>query len=77
MSVEENLIGKIFFKKYTIIKKLGQGSFGSIYEAECEDKKFAIKFENKLKGQKLLQNEAYIMNYLKGRKKNYYFIKNL
>ena len=60
------LIGKILFEKYLLIKKLGEGSFGCIYSARENNNWYAIKFENKNKGQNLLENEAYIMSYLNG-----------
>ena len=60
------MIGRIFFNKYTLIKKLGEGSFGSIYSAKSETNWYALKLENKNKGQNLLENEAYIMSYLHG-----------
>ena len=60
------LIGTFLFHKYLLIKKLGQGSFGSIYSAKENNNLYAIKFENKNKGQNLLENEAYIMHYLNG-----------
>ena len=65
-SKEGDMIGRILFNKYTLEKKIGQGSFGSIYEARAGDELFAIKFEDKNKGQFLLENEAYIMSYLNG-----------
>ena len=60
------LIGKILFEKYLLVKKLGEGSFGCIYSARENNNWYAIKFENKNKGQNLLENEAYIMSYLNG-----------
>ena len=60
------LIGKILFDKYLLVKKLGEGSFGCIYSARENNNWYAIKFENKNKGQNLLENEAYIMSYLNG-----------
>ena len=62
------MIGRIFFNKYTLVKKLGEGSFGAIYSARTDSKWYALKFENKNKGQNLLENEAYIMSYLKGKR---------
>ena len=67
------LINKVFFNKYTLEKKLGEGSFGFIYKAflineNKEKEEYALKLENKKTGQNLLENEAYIMSYLKGRK---------
>ena len=55
-------------KKYKTIKKLGEGSFGKIYKAEYNNDYYALKFENRKKGQSLLETEAKIMSYLKGRK---------
>ena len=62
------MIGRIFFKKYTLIKKLGEGSFGAIYAARSQHNWYAIKLENKNRGQNLLENEAYIMSYLHGKR---------
>ena len=62
------LIGRKFFNKYTLMKKLGEGSFGAIYAARSEHSLYAIKLENKIKGQNLLENEAYIMSYLHGKR---------
>ena len=59
-------IGKIFLNKYTMRKKLGEGSFGKIYKASSSEGDFAIKLEKKSKGNNLLELEGYIMNYLKG-----------
>ena len=64
-SIDE-IINKTYFRKYNCIKKLGQGSFGSIYKAEYNGEYFALKFEDRNKGQNLLESEAAIMNYLKG-----------
>ena len=63
-SKSDPLIGRIFFNKYTLIKKLGEGSFGAIYAAKSQYNLYAIKLENKNKSQNLLENEAYIMSYL-------------
>ena len=65
-SEKDDFLGKIFFKKYQIIKKLGEGSFGKIYEASYKDEHFALKFEDKNSNSNLLEGEASIMNYLKG-----------
>ena len=62
----DNILGNKFFGKYKCIKKLGEGSFGSIYKAEYNGNYFALKFESIEKGQNLLENEATIMEYLKG-----------
>ena len=63
---KDNILGNKFFGKYKCIKKLGEGSFGSIYKAEYNGDYFALKFESIDKGQNLLENEAIIMEYLKG-----------
>lgn len=65
---QDKILGKVFFGKYVIQKKLGEGSFGSIYSANLKDEEYALKFENRTRGQGLLEAEAYIMSYLKGRK---------
>ena len=62
----DDILGKIFFNKYHCIRKLGEGSFGQIYEAEYKNEKYALKFENRRRDYYLLQNEAAIINYLKG-----------
>ena len=65
-SEEENIIGNVFFEKYKCIKKLGEGSFGKIYEAEYNGEHFALKFENKKNNKNLLELESVFMNYLSG-----------
>ena len=62
----ETMIGKVILKKYTLQKKLGEGSFGMIYKATSDQGEFALKFEKRAKGNLLLETEGYIMNYLKG-----------
>ena len=64
--INDEILNKTYFRKYHCIKKLGQGSFGSIYKAEYNGDFFALKFEDRAKGQNLLETEAAIMNYLKG-----------
>ena len=68
-SKDKEILNKLFFNKYLTTQKLGEGSFGMIYKATFKDEEYALKFENRKKGQSLLQSEAYIMSYLKGRKK--------
>ena len=60
------MLNKKYFSKFRTIKKLGEGSFGKVYKAEYNNEYFALKFENRSKGQSLLENEATIMTYLKG-----------
>ena len=63
---QNEILGQIFFKKYHCIEKLGQGSFGSIYKAEYNGNYYALKFEKEENNIGILENEAIIMNYLKG-----------
>ena len=63
---QNDILGQIFFGKYQCFEKLGQGSFGSIYKAEYNGNYYALKFEKKENNIGLLENEAIIMNYLKG-----------
>ncbi len=58
----------IFFNKYKPSKKLGEGSFGKIYLAYnvTTKEKYALKLENRNSHQSLLEQEAYILCYLKG-----------
>ena len=63
---QDPMLNKKFFSKFRTIKKLGESSFGKVYKAEYNNEYYALKFENKKKGQTLLENEATIMTYLKG-----------
>ena len=67
-SKEDTLIGQKLLNKYTIIKKLGEGSFGSIYSAKSQHNCYAVKLESRNRGQNLLENEACIMCYLRGKR---------
>lgn len=67
---QDPLLGSTFFNNFVIIKKLGEGSFGRIYEAENNGEYFALKFESKVKSQSLLEAEANYINYLQGRNNN-------
>ena len=62
----DDIINQVFFKKYHCIKKLGEGSFGRIYEGVYHSEHFALKFEDINANSNLLESEASIMNYLKG-----------
>ena len=59
---------KLFFSKYKPDHKIGEGSFGKIYLAHNiqNGEKYAIKLENKDTDQSLLEQETYILCYLKG-----------
>ena len=65
-SSKDDIINRKFFGKYQCIKKLGEGSFGRIYEAVYNQEHFALKFEDINSNSNLLESEARIMNYLKG-----------
>ena len=58
----------LLFKKYNILNKIDEGSFGSIYLAEniYTKEKVAIKVENRKQYKPLLEREAYILFYLRG-----------
>ena len=45
--MSEDLIGKVFFNRYTLIRKLGENSFGSINQGKSEDQYYALKLEKK------------------------------
>ena len=63
-----SLDNRIFFNKYKPEKKIGEGSFGKIYLSHNINtgEKFALKLENKNITPSLLEQEAYILCYLKG-----------
>ena len=65
--VEQDLfIGETIFNRYKIIKKLGQGSFGSIYEAESKysHKLYAVKLEDMKQDQFILEEESIFLSYI-------------
>ena len=65
--VKENLIDKIFFKKYRCVQYIGEGSFSYIYKAEYNNGKYcSLKLEDINDKRNFLANEASIMIYLKG-----------
>ena len=63
---QDPLLDKLFFSKYRTIKKLGEGSFGSVYKAMYDDEYYAIKMEDISEEYDLLENEATILSYLQG-----------
>ena len=58
--------GETLFNKYKLIRKLGQGSFGSIYEAQSiySNKLYAVKIEDMKQEQFILEEESAILSYL-------------
>ena len=68
MKKQDELINKIFFKKYKILKKIGKGSFGLVYLCKQinTENYFAMKFEPKEQQDLILEHESYILYYLKG-----------
>ena len=68
--IRDPFIGHVLFQRYTIQKKLGEGSFGMIYQGESKDLKVAIKFEKQRpRHSSLLKSESEIMNSLNLRNK--------
>ena len=63
---QDKFIGETVFNKYKLIRKLGQGSFGSIYEAQSvnSNKLYAIKIEDMKQEQFILEEESIILSYL-------------
>ena len=61
----DGIINKVFLFKYMPVKKIGSGSFASVYKAESGDECFAMKFERRSNEYEYLEDEAIIMRYLK------------
>ena len=63
---EDVFIGQTYFNKYKLIRKLGQGSFGSIYQAQskCSNKYYAVKLEEMRQNQFVLEEESIFLSYL-------------
>ena len=64
----EVLKNKILLKKYKIIKRIGKGSFGSVYLGKNiqQNNYVAVKLESKEQNDTILEREAYILYSLKG-----------
>ena len=58
----------LIFGKYKLTKIIGSGSFGYVYEGinVIDNKKVAVKVENKEKGLNLLEKESFYLYNLKG-----------
>ena len=63
---EDIFIGKTIFNKYKLIRKLGEGSFGSIYQAQSKNsnKYYALKLEDMRKNKYVLEEESIFLSYL-------------
>ena len=59
-------LGQTIFNKYKLIRKLGQGSFGSIYQAQSKysRKYYAVKLEEMKQNQFILEEESIFLSYL-------------
>ena len=59
-------LGQTIFNKYKLIRKLGQGSFGSIYQAQSKysHKYYAVKLEEMKQNQFVLEEESIFLSYL-------------
>ena len=68
MKNKDELINKIFFKKYKVLKKIGKGSFGLVYLCKNinNENYFAMKFEPKSQQDLILEQESYILYFLRG-----------
>ena len=68
MNISSSIENKIYFSKYKLDSKIGQGSFGKIYSAHNinNGELFALKLEKRNGANSLLEIETYILCYLKG-----------
>ena len=64
--IQDPFINQVIFSKYKIKKRIGKGSFGSIYLVEHNNKLYAMKLENTKKGFYILEKEVKLMNILYG-----------
>ena len=68
MKMCDELENKIIFGKYKLIKKIGEGSFGKIYQSINVNTKqeYALKLEKRNENENILEAEACIISYLQG-----------
>ena len=65
--IGNQLLNTVFFNKYRLVEKLGEGTFGMIFKCESSDGLCAFKFEKKRPNKRsLLKLESDIMIALKG-----------
>ena len=61
-------IGQKLLERFTVVKKLGEGSFGRIYKAtSLTNENVALKIEKRRPNHSLLLNESSIMSAIPGR----------
>lgn len=61
-------IGQKLLERFTVVKKLGEGSFGRIYKAtSLTNENVALKIEKRRLNHSLLLNESSIMSAIPGR----------
>ena len=67
LQLGDNLLNTVFFDRYRLVEKLGEGTFGMIFKCESSDGLCAFKIEKKRPNKKtLLKTESEMMIYLKG-----------
>ena len=68
MIKNDEIINKISFKKYKILKRIGKGSFGLVYIGKIINTNHyvAVKFESKTQTDIILERESYFLYYLRG-----------
>ena len=67
MYKQDKFVGKTLFKKYNIIRKLGEGAFGCIYKAVHKSQYYALKIEKTMNNNdSFLSTESSIMQSLTG-----------
>ena len=69
VDTDELYPGRIFYNKYKLLKKIGEGSFGKIWKALNinNSEELALKLEDRNEKNSLLESESYVMAYLKGK----------